>query len=308
MEVRQLQIFRALAEELSFTRTAEKMHTVQSNVTAQIKALEEELGIPLFDRLGRRVTLTDAGRNFLPFASQALTAMDQGQRALQTGAEPSGPLRIGAPESLLTYRLPEVLRTFRRHFPHVELIFRPYSTATIALELEAGKFDMVILGEDLQAVSSIKSIRLRTERILLLADASHPLVGRPMVKPADLAGENLLLTEVGCSYRGKLDRALALANIRPANVTEFSSVEAIKQCVTLGMGLGLLPAIVVARELHQNRLKALRWAGPSLDIVTHILWHKDKWISPAMAAFMELVKDKLEDSEPSKKERLPAWK
>ena len=308
MEVRQLQIFRTLAEELSFTRTAEKMHTVQSNVTAQIKALEEELGTPLFDRLGRRVTLTDAGRNFLPFASQALAAMDQGQRALQTGAEPSGPLRIGAPESLLTYRLPEVLRTFRRHFPHVELIFRPYSTATIALELEGGKFDMVIHGEDLNVASSIKSIRLRTERILLLAEASHPLVGRPMVKPADLAGENLLLTEVGCSYRGKLDRALALANIRPANVTEFSSVEAIKQCVTLGMGLGLLPAIVVARELHQNRLKALQWAGPSLDIVTHILWHKDKWISPAMAAFMELVKDRLEDSEPSRKERLPAWK
>jgi DNA-binding transcriptional LysR family regulator len=297
MEVRQLQIFRTLAEELSFTRTAEKVHTVQSNVTAQIKALEEELGIPLFDRLGRRVTLTDAGRNFLPFASQALAAMDQGQRALQTGAEPSGPLRIGAAESLLTYRLPEVLRAFRRHFPHVELIFRPYVNATLALELEAGKLDMAIYGDDLQPFSSIASIRLRRERVLLLADATHALASQPTVKPADLAGQNLLLTEAGCSYRGKLDRALALGNIRPANVTEFSSVEALKQCVTLGMGLGLLPAIVVARELRQNRLKSLRWAGPSLDINTHILWHKDKWISPAMAAFMELVKDKLKDSE-----------
>ena len=297
MEVRQLQIFRTLAEELSFTRTAERVHTVQSNVTAQIKALEEELGIPLFDRLGRRVTLTDAGRNFLPFASQALAAMDQGQRALQTGAEPSGPLRIGAAESLLTYRLPEVLRVFRRHFPHVELIFRPYVNATLALELEAGKLDMAIYGDDLQPFSSIASIRLRTERVLLLADATHPLASQPTVKPADLAGQNLLLTEAGCSYRGKLDRALALGNIRPGNVTEFSSVEALKQCVTLGMGLGLLPAIVVARELRQKRLKALRWAGPSLDISTHILWHKDKWISPAMAAFMELVKDKLKDSE-----------
>src|SRR5580698_6327568 len=165
MEVRQLQIFRTLAEELSFTRTAEKVHTVQSNVTAQIKALEEELGLPLFDRLGRRVTLTDAGRNFLPFAVQALAAMDQGQRALQTGAEPSGPLRIGAAESLLTYRLPEVLRAFRRHFPHVELIFRPYSNPTLALELEAGKLDMAIYGEDAPPSSSIKSIRLRTEPI-----------------------------------------------------------------------------------------------------------------------------------------------
>src|SRR5271166_4714067 len=116
MEVRQLQIFRTLSEELNFTRTAEKVHTVQSNVTAQIKTLEEELGSPLFDRLGRRVSLTDAGRNFLPFAEQALIAMEQGLRAVQTGAEPSGPLRIGAPESVLTYRLPLILRLFHKRF------------------------------------------------------------------------------------------------------------------------------------------------------------------------------------------------
>jgi DNA-binding transcriptional LysR family regulator len=107
-----------------------------------------------------------------------------------------------------------------------------------------------------------------------------------------------LLTEAGCSYREKLDRLLALANIRPANITEFASVEAIKQCVSLGMGLGLLPAIVVERELRQHHLKALSWAGPPLDIATRIIWHKDKWISPAMAAFMKLVKDKLQETEP----------
>jgi len=105
------------------------------------------------------------------------------------------------------------------------------------------------------------------------------------------------LTESGCGYRLKLDRQMAMQNVRPGNVTEFSSVEAIKQCVLAGMGLGLLPAIVVARELRQHQLKALPWAGPSMDITTHILWHKDKWISPAMAAFMELVQEKLEDSE-----------
>jgi DNA-binding transcriptional LysR family regulator len=89
---------------------------------------------------------------------------------------------------------------------------------------------------------------------------------------------------------------MAMQNIRPGNVTEFSSVEAIKQCVAVGMGVGLLPAIVVARELRQHQLKVLHWAGPSMDISTSILWHKDKWISPAMAAFMDLVREKLEDT------------
>ena len=297
MEVRQLQIFRVLSDELNFTRTAERVHTVQSNVTAQIKALEEELGVPLFDRLGRRVALTDAGRRFLPFAEQALSAMEQGQRAVQIGAEPSGPLRIGAPESVLTYRLPKILRTFRRRFPHVELIFRPYNDATLAAELEAGKFDMAILMADCIPDAPIESKRLRMERVFLLCNQHHPLAKRQTVRLADLAGHTLLLTEAGCGYRAKLDRALAIENIRPGNVTEFSSVEAIKQCVANGMGLGLLPAIVVSRELRQHQLKALHWAGPSLDISTHILWHRDKWVSPAMAAFRDLVQETLEDTE-----------
>jgi DNA-binding transcriptional LysR family regulator len=294
MEVRQLQIFRILAEELNFTRTAEKVHTVQSNVTAQIKALEEELGVPLFDRLGRRVTLTDAGRRFQPFAEQALAAMEQGERAIRNGFEPSGPLRISAPESQLTYRLPQVLRLFRRRFPNVEVAFKPHSDTTYPFELESGKLDLVIDMCDAPSNPSHKSMRLHTERISLFGDAGHPLTKRRTVKPADLAGQTLLLTESGCGYRAKFDRALALQNIRPGNITEFSSVEAMKQCVCVGMGLALLPAIVVARELRQNRFKALHWAGPSLDIETHIVWHKDKWISPAMAAFLELLKAQIE--------------
>jgi DNA-binding transcriptional LysR family regulator len=297
MEVRQLQIFRALAEELNFTRTAELVHTVQSNVTTQIKALEDELGTPLFDRLGRRVTLTDAGRRFRPFAEQALALMEQGLRAVQVGAEPSGPLRIGAPESVLTYRLPLVLRAYRRKFPHVELIFRPYSDRTLCAELETGKFDMAIRMADDDPGPSFRSIRLQSERVLLLSEAAHPIAKLRVVKPSDLEGQSLLLTEAGCGYREKLDRIMALANVRPGNVTEFSSVEAIKQCVMAGMGLALLPAMVVAREIRQHQIRALPWAGSSLDIATHVLWHKDKWVSPAMAAFQELIQENLEESE-----------
>jgi len=297
MEVRQLQIFRILAEELNFTRTAEKVHTVQSNVTAQIRALEEELGVPLFDRLGRRVALTDAGRRFAPFAEQALTAMEQGQRVIHAGAEPSGPMRVGSPESILTYRLPPILRIFRQRYPHVELSFRPHLNETLVVELETGKLDMVICMNDSVSSAALVSVPLRTEKILLLGHASHPLTRKAAVRPSDLAAQTLLLTEPGCGYRNKLDRILTLQNVRPGNITEFSSIEAMKQCVAAAMGVGLLPEIVVARELRQGQFKALRWAGPPLDIRTHILWHKDKWMSPAMAAFRDLVESRLGDKE-----------
>lgn len=296
MEVRQLQIFRILAEELNFTRTAEKVHTVQSNVTAQIRSLEEELGVPLFDRLGRRVALTDAGRRFQPFAEKALTAMEQGQRVIQSGTQPSGPLRIGLPESILTYRLPPILRTFRQRFPHVELSFRPHLNETLATELESGKLDMVICMNDTISNPALASVPLRTERVFLIGHANHPLTRKAAVQPSDLAGQTLLLTEPGCGYRNKLDRILTLQNVRPGNVTEFSSVEAMKQCVAAAMGLGLLPSIVVWRELRQHQFKALHWAGPPLDIGTHILWHKDKWVSPAMTAFRDLVRSVLADA------------
>jgi DNA-binding transcriptional LysR family regulator len=270
------------------------VHTVQSNITAQIRALEEELGVPLFDRLGRRVTLTDAGRRFLPFAEKALAAMEEGQRAIQAGAEPSGPLRVGSPESILAYRLPPVLRAFRDRFPNVELSFGPEGCLDVAAtELGNGRLDLVVCMSEALPNPALISLPIRTEKLLLLGHSSHPLTRKAAVRPRDLAGQTLLLTEAGCSYRSKFERILTMEKVRPGNITEFSSVEAMKQCIAAAMGLGLLPEIVVERELRKRQFKALRWAGPPLDIPTHIAWHRDKWMSPAMTAFRDLVQSKL---------------
>jgi DNA-binding transcriptional LysR family regulator len=295
MEIRQIEIFAALAEELNFTRTAERVHTVQSNVTAQIRALEEELGTPLFDRFPRNVILTEAGRRFLPYAERMLAAMEQGQRAVRFGQEPAGPLRIGTPESVLTYRLSRVLQSFRERYPKVELIFRPELSLSLAESLDPNRFDLAVTIVEKVDQERFHSLRLRTEKILLLAGAEHPLGSHKSVRPQDLGGQALLLTEAGCSYRVPLDRALTALRIRPESITEFSSVEAIKHCMMAGMGIGLLPEIVVAKELKEGKLQALRWLGPEMSMATHILWHKDKWISPAMDAFVKTVKAELQE-------------
>jgi len=296
MEVRQLQTFCILAEELNFTRTAERVHTVQSNVTSQIKALEEELGSPLFDRLGKRVVLTEAGRRFRPYAEKTLALMDQGRRAVQFGDEPAGPLYIGAPESVLTYRLPEVLKLFRKRYPKVELIFRPDMDEKLADSLEGGKLDLAISMSDSVDNESLRSIKLRTEDVFLFGHPDHPLSSAKKIYPEDLIDQTLLLTEAGCGYRKKLDLQLAEANIKPQSVTEFSSVEAIKQCVSAGMGFGLLPEIVISAGLKKRQFVVLNWQGPKMTIATHIVWHKDKWISPSMQAFLDVLKSKLQES------------
>jgi DNA-binding transcriptional LysR family regulator len=298
MEVRQLQTFCVLVEELNFTRTAERVHTVQSNVTSQIKALEAELGTQLFDRLAKRVLLTEAGHRFLPYAEKALAAMEQGCRAVKFGSEPAGPLRIGAPESVLTYRLPEVLKLFRKRYPQVELIFRPDFDEKLANALESGKLDLAISMSDSVEGDQLRSVRMQIEEVYLFATPDHPLATAKTVSPKDLSDQNLLLTEAGCGYRKKLDTQLALANIRPQHITEFSSVEAIKQCVTAGMGVGLLPRMVIACELKKKQFALLNWQSEKMTIATHIVWHKDKWMSPGMQAFLDVMKMTLEERPP----------
>jgi DNA-binding transcriptional LysR family regulator len=223
--------------------------------------------------------------------------MEQGQQAVQVGAEPSGPLRIAAPESVLTYRLPSLVRAFRQRFPRVELVFRPHTAATVPAELESGRVDLAFHMIEELPIPALRSYALQRERIFLLADPGHALARQRTVKATDLAGQSFLLTESGCGYRAKFERILALHKIRLGNVTEFSSVEAIKECVAAGMGIGLLPAMTVSREIRQSQCKQLAWAGPSLDIVTHLVWHQDKWVSPAMSAFRDLVTRSVDDSQ-----------
>lgn len=159
-----------------------------------------------------------------------------------------------------------------------------------AIELETGKIDLAISMSDSVEGEQLSSIRLRSEDIYLFATPDHPLVHAKKVFPKDLSDQTLLLTEAGCGYRRKLDMQLAFANVRPQHITEFSSVEAIKQCVNAGMGIGLLPEIVIACELKTKQFTVMNWHGPKMTIATHVVWHKDKWISPGMQAFLDILK------------------
>jgi DNA-binding transcriptional LysR family regulator len=295
MELRQLEIFRALAQELNFTKAAARVHCVQSNVTTQIRALENELGTRLFDRLAKRVVLTDAGRRFLPYAERVLSTLDEGRGAVGQNATPSGPLRIGTPESVLTYRLPRVLSRYRKVYPKVELVFRPYMDQGMVQMIESGELDLAVWMGETSQQGRLKGLHLQNEKMLFIAGPKHPLAAKKRVTPHDLAGQTLLLTESGCSYRKKLDQMLSIMSIRPENVTEFSSVEAIKECVSLGMGVGLLPEVVVARQLGLRQVVGLAWVGPEIEMATHVVWHRDKWISPALGAFISMLEQMMKE-------------
>ncbi len=295
MELRHLATFRTLASTLNFTQTAALLGYVQSSVSAQIQELEAELGVVLFDRLNKRVILTDEGQRLLVYAEKLLSLAEEARTALSVHTEPAGAVTISAPETLCTYRLPPVLHQFRATFPHIQVHFRPLSVPELRRSVLEGRVDVAfLLEEPLRAAGLIVEPLLR-EPLLVLSSPEHPLTQCIRVTPADLEGEPVLLTEVGCSYRNLFKRTLAKAGVYPTTNLEMSSVEAIKQCVMLGMGITVLPAVAVQAEVAQGRLVALPWSEPGFEVVTQLIWHREKWQSPALKAFLSLMREGLRD-------------
>ena len=293
MEHRQLKIFAVVARTLSFTRAARELGYVQSNVTAQVKALERELAVPLFDRLGRRVVLTDAGGVLLRYAEKILDLSEEAREAVAGDGEPEGRLVVGAAPSLGAYRLPRLLRRFASEFPRVRLAFRPTPHPELEGRVADGSLDVAFLLERPVRSASLEAEKLSDEPLLVLAPPDHSLVVSARVAPADLRGERVLLTEPGCNYRLVFERELAKARAEPAAALEFDGVEAVKQCVAAGMGVAMLPAVAVDAGLERGALMALRWAGGAPTIPVQMVRHKDKWVSPALEAFLETSREVL---------------
>ncbi|MNM14964.1 HTH-type transcriptional regulator GltR [compost metagenome] len=290
MESRHLFTFLEVVEAGSFTRAAQKLDYAQSSITAQIQALEQELGQPLFDRIGKKIVLTDAGRRLLPYARQIMRMHSMAEEDLRAHSGVSGLLRIGAPESLAAFRLPGIISEYRSKFPQVEIILRPGSCWELREMSRTGEMDLSFL---LQEEFSDKDLHVETlidEEMALVAPVGHRLSNGIQVSPDDLRNETILHTETGCSYRLLFERYLNASGVYPDPKLEFWSIEAIKQCVMAGLGLSLLPLVTVRKELEEGRLARLLWDDSTHRVATQMAFHHKKWRSPALEAFLETTR------------------
>jgi len=289
MELRHLTTFRAVAKSLSFTRAAAELGYVQSALTAHVKALEAELGVRLFDRLGRRIVLTNAGVSLLGYAENILELTREATVAVGQPGQPQGPVTISAPEVLCTYRLPAVIRRLHQQYPGVQLLFR--STPTGALDagliraLASAEIDVAfVLEEPIDPTVSLTVTHLTDEPLAVIAAPDHPLAAAPTVGATDLDGIPVLLTDKGCGYRRVFERALRQAGVHPTIAGEFTSGEAVKRCVQAGTAVGVLASVSVQDELSDGRLTTLAWTGPQLRLSSYLVTHNSRWVSPAVAA------------------------
>ncbi|SEQ88386.1 DNA-binding transcriptional regulator, LysR family [Virgibacillus subterraneus] len=296
METKQLITFKTAAETLNFTQTAKILNFAQSSVTAQIKALEKELDTPLFERLGKRLYLTESGRQFKIYADKMLVLTEEARMATSGLDEPSGTLVIGAQESQCTYRLPPILKDFKDQFPNVKLIFKPAHSDEMAKEkLLEGNLDVAFIMDTLKPGDSLTIESLTQDRMKLVAAPEHTLLNKSEVFPKDLEQETLLLTETGCSYRTYLENTLRESEIYPTNKFEFVSIEAIKQCVIAGLGIAILPEMAVEKDIKGGLMKEIKWKQPASPFFTQIAWHKDKLMTIPLQSFIELTRRTLKD-------------
>ncbi|KOS59912.1 LysR family transcriptional regulator [Lysinibacillus agricola] len=289
MDMKQLQTFLTASETLSFTQTAQLLDYAQSSITAQIKSLEDELGVVLFERLGKRITLTEEGKRLQQYAQKMLDLnVDMKKAVLSEQAQVV--LKIGAQESQCVYRLPSILQQFQKAHPQVKIIFKPVHTTEIAKDLlQSGNLDIAFITDAYKETPMLHRERLIQEQLVFVSAPTDSNAERDVFSLQQLSNETMLLTESGCSYRNQLEAQLQQEGTLPIQMIEFASIEAIKQCVMAGLGISFLPKMVVEKELENYSLKELTTSMNLAEIFTDIAWHKDKHISPYLADFMEIA-------------------
>jgi DNA-binding transcriptional LysR family regulator len=318
VELRELAAFREVARQSSFSRAAARLGYVQSTVSAQVQALEHDLGVRLIDRLGRSIALTVAGEALLPQAERLLAlaaeARTAATEAVRAGTTLTGSVAISAPETLLTYRLPAVLTAFRARHPEVSIYLQPTAIGRFRGDtrraIASGTTDLAFVLDTKLDLPGFASEVLLPEPITVIAPPGHRLASdRPRarrrqhaargVRPSDLSAEALLLPEApdsGCAYRGQFERHLADAHVAVDGAVEFASIETVKQCVIAGMGVSVLPDVAVSSEVASGRLARLPWDG-TFEVYTQVVWNARRSIPPAGAAFMATAREVLRPSE-----------
>jgi DNA-binding transcriptional LysR family regulator len=283
MNLGDLQIFQAVVEAGSVTRAAESLHRVQSNVTTRIRQLEQKLGVALFIREGKRLHLSPAGRQLLPYARQLLALAAQAREAV-CDDRPRGPLVLGAMESTAAVRLPGPLSEFVKRYPEVKLTLKTGNPQQLAAAVLAGRMDTAFVTGPI-AEGPLERVPVFSEELVIVAQAGHAPIGKAHqpLPPAIVA------FEPGCPHRARLEAWYARRDGMPLQTIEITSYHAMLGCVVVGMGISLLPRGVLATFPDRERLSLHPLPRGENRASTDLIWRSGA-LSPKITALLQLLK------------------
>lgn len=312
MELRAIEAFLKVADLGSFSEAAQKLGYSQPAVTMQIKQLEDELGVRLFDRTPRRALLTEQGVAFSVHAHEIHDAVQKARAVAHapaaTDAELTGTLRIGSVESIATALLPEMLVRFTRRHPHVEVVVRTMRGDLLADLARSGGIDLLFTLEKKLAMPGFTRLLLHEEEIVFVAppgvvgasdgqqgtaaaDAAAKAAGTGApLSPEALSSLPFILTERGESYRQELDRALAEHDCVITPVVEAGNTETLVHLAEREIGCAFLPCFSIEGALRAGSLTRLDTTLPVVRMWCQLFHHEKKWVTPAMRAFVDVAR------------------
>jgi DNA-binding transcriptional LysR family regulator len=264
VDLRQLEILRAVADTGSFTGAGQQLHLSQSAVSRQILLLEEELHEQLFLRLGRKVRITPTGTTLLGLSQRLFGDLEATRAAIMDSQQRvTGSLRLVGGMTVCLYVFPPLLKAFRKDHPDVDVKLTPGATPRLIRQLRAGAADLGLLTLPVDDPHLV-SVPVMREELLLVTAPQHPLARRKNITPQDLMGQPFVLFEQGSGSRKAIEEFFVKEQIAPKVVTETENVEIIKAFVRVGMGITIIPYQAVAREVKAGALFCARIAGTQL--------------------------------------------
>lgn len=293
MEIRQLSTFIRVAQFKSFSKAAESLGYSQSAVTVQIHQLEEELHTRLFDRMGKRIALTDPGTQFLEHAYEVLNEVNKARLSVSDAGELRGRLHIGTIESLCFFKLPAVLRMYWEKHPHVVIRVTIGEPEHLIEQMERGELDMIYILDEPQYNNGWRKLMEQREKVVFVASASlgEELRGIPDLKVEQLLDMPFYLTERDANYRRVLDRFLASRETILTPFLECSDTSFIIKMLEINRGISFLPWYAVEQSVRQGKLSLLNVTNLHVSLYRQIFSHKEKWHTREMNEFVRLVEE-----------------
>jgi Transcriptional regulator len=287
MHLRHLTAFVAVAETLNFSRAAQELHVAQPAISQQIRALEVELGVMLFDRIGKKVSLTEAGRALLPYARQILATVEAAENEVrERSALKRGRTSLGAPPTVSTHILPAKLTQFKQLWPGLDVMLREAGTGTLLSLIEDGKLDLAIVATDV-VPDNVESMPFLQESYVLAVSAQHPFLGkRQTIKLADLASEPFILFPEGYKLREVTLSACRRAGFEPKVALDGGAMASALEFVGAGLGVALVPELALT---DTHNIHSVRISDQSLKRDLGLVWLKGRSLSPAARTLREFL-------------------
>ncbi|MBV7275156.1 LysR family transcriptional regulator [Clostridium sp. PL3] len=289
MDVKQLQTFIVLARLLNFRAAAEELNYSQSTVSDHIKNLEQELGVRLFERLGKKVFLNEEGKKLISPARKMLQDTEAIHELFNKGEKVHGSLRIGAAETLCAFWLPPLLREYSKLHPRVRITMKMADCLELPELLEKNIIDVAFGLHDESKRKDLFQIDVFDDFTAFIASPDHPFSTLNKININKLENQSFILIESESGYCMELKKLFQKLNVRVDTIMELGSIEAIKQCVKEGLGISLLPRIAVDKEIKNGELVMLPIETDNILIHAKMLYHANKWISAPLEALKDIV-------------------